>query len=817
MWTLLTAVPLDPSGDMNNTILPLALSAAFAVATSLPATAASDNPIWGTPANQSLVQLTVTGKHGKGSLYCSGTIVSDRHVVTASHCFEVGQALEVTSDDVAVGWACTAPGDANCHKAIRSDLYRDGDLAVMTFAEGTFADKTPVKFGIQTPSAPLGMKFKICGRNHSIRDESGTTAKEIRRNSMGCTGELDSYSYSMRQNHTWPGEMARHAVTEHWGPFASYQLLKRWKGTDWAVHVHAKTDYVSEVAGGDSGGGWFATTDGSDEERLVAVSSFHGPVSWTKISHFFGVAGVILEGKTLDWLHTKVYGPGAQVPAPPAITYYPDTIVDRVDGFAKLITEYEDQMKRANPELFDATDLSPHQGHTQDGTGQREAPNSPSPQADDQVKPEPPVEGKPPKAPPANPPAQKPPANQDQPQSPPEVPGQAHQPEPDPQPRQPDGGGHAPAPQPPVGSQPPVGVQPPVAPIPAPALPTPNHPPTNPDIPKVPQENPTRDPAAPTNPNPDKPGSGHPNLPPAQVVADKPMPPFVQLGKEYANTPFNQRFTTPVPEVAVSRIAGDTRIDTAVQMFTAAANKKVAVLATGRTYADGLAGGSLAGALKTGMLLTNATDTDPLEPQILDTLKASGTTDVYITGGNNAIGKGVEASLFNAGITVKRLAGFNRFETADLVAEAVTELVAQPGPVFVASGANFPDALVASSAAARVGGTVRLVDAFHTYEGNGYCIGGPACAHAPNTVRVIGQDRYETAYQLAARLPFSGKIIAVSGKNFPDALAAGALSATTGATMVLTDGNQVGVPEGTKTVTMVGGTNVIKEHAPVKR
>lgn len=225
----------------------------------------------------------------------------------------------------------------------------------------------------------------------------------------------------------------------------------------------------------------------------------------------------------------------------------------------------------------------------------------------------------------------------------------------------------------------------------------------------------------------------------------------------------------------------------------------------------------MAGALQSGIILTNAKDDEPLEPEVLATFKASGTTTVYVTGGIHVIGTGVEDSLFRAGIEMKRLAGFNRFETADLVAEEVLKQVDKPGPVFIASGTNFPDALVASSAAARLGGTVRLVDEHNRYAGTGYCIGGPACAHAPNATKIIGQDRYETAYQLAARLPFSGNIIAVSGKNFPDALAAGALSAVTDATMVLTDGDQVGVPQGTKTVTMVGGAHAIKDQAAVKR
>ena len=56
--------------------------------------------------------------------------------------------------------------------------------------------------------------------------------------------------------------------------------------------------------------------------------------------------------------------------------------------------------------------------------------------------------------------------------------------------------------------------------------------------------------------------------------------------------------------------------------------------------------------------------------------------------------------------TVVRLAGADRYETSAAVAE---EVFICEGRVFLASGGNFPDALVAAAAGGHIGGPVLLV------------------------------------------------------------------------------------------------------------
>ena len=119
--------------------------------------------------------------------------------------------------------------------------------------------------------------------------------------------------------------------------------------------------------------------------------------------------------------------------------------------------------------------------------------------------------------------------------------------------------------------------------------------------------------------------------------------------------------------------------------------------------------------------------------------------------------------------------------------------------LLVADGTNFPDALSAGAAAARVAGAVLLSNGSSTVPITSQYIssrpslslttvGGPAATAYPAGQAIVGVDRYDTSAQVAARFfPTPGTIGLASGANFPDTLAGGAHIARFSGPMLLTD------------------------------
>ena len=156
---------------------------------------------------------------------------------------------------------------------------------------------------------------------------------------------------------------------------------------------------------------------------------------------------------------------------------------------------------------------------------------------------------------------------------------------------------------------------------------------------------------------------------------------------------------------------------------------------------------------------------------------------------------------------VHRLAGLDRFETA----VAISSRFAPNVPVlYVATGADFPDALTAAAAAAHRGGPllltqpdalpaavrteiVRLAPARIVVAGGESVVGTAVydelAALTPSISRLGGSDRFETAERLIADA-FSSATSAfvATSRDFPDALAASAASRSLGAPVFLVDG-----------------------------
>ncbi|MEE8603238.1 cell wall-binding repeat-containing protein [Euzebya tangerina] len=167
----------------------------------------------------------------------------------------------------------------------------------------------------------------------------------------------------------------------------------------------------------------------------------------------------------------------------------------------------------------------------------------------------------------------------------------------------------------------------------------------------------------------------------------------------------------------VSRAEGANRFATAAAVARTLNSRKSedlhAYLALGsnpeptRAWADAVGVSSLAGFTGRATLLT-APDRLPVETA--EVIRELGYERITIIGGTAAISQGVAEEVQALGVFVDRLAGSNRYETSAAVTAALLEEGAKPGELWVASGGNFADPLIAGPAAAHLGGVMFLTD-----------------------------------------------------------------------------------------------------------
>ncbi|KUK49012.1 MAG: hypothetical protein XD74_0394 [Actinobacteria bacterium 66_15] len=269
----------------------------------------------------------------------------------------------------------------------------------------------------------------------------------------------------------------------------------------------------------------------------------------------------------------------------------------------------------------------------------------------------------------------------------------------------------------------------------------------------------------------------------------------------------------PLP--AVTPLEGDDRYATAVdvsqRVFPIGA--ETVVIATGANWPDALGGTALAGALNGPVLLVGTNVVPSVVSQEIDRL---GATNAIILGGTSAVGAEVEITLktqLGAG-NVERIKGNDRYETANAVALRVIAELGEDydGMAFVATGADFPDALAAAPLAARqhwplflahpVNGLTAGTKAAMADVTDAAVLGGTAVvssdvytqldADLSGTVdRLWGADRYATAVDVAEYAVDNAghdwdRVGVTTGMNFPDALAGGVAQGKMNSVMLLT-------------------------------
>lgn len=143
----------------------------------------------------------------------------------------------------------------------------------------------------------------------------------------------------------------------------------------------------------------------------------------------------------------------------------------------------------------------------------------------------------------------------------------------------------------------------------------------------------------------------------------------------------------------VERVSGKDRYQTAVEVgkrvIEKAGNKHKIVLASGVNLVDALAGNSISAKENIPILLTKV---ERLENSTREAIKKWDVKEVVIVGGRSSVSSSVEQELKDMGITVTRLKGRDRFETA---VEIAKYLYPEAKKIMVANGYNYIDALVA--------------------------------------------------------------------------------------------------------------------------
>lgn len=291
-------------------------------------------------------------------------------------------------------------------------------------------------------------------------------------------------------------------------------------------------------------------------------------------------------------------------------------------------------------------------------------------------------------------------------------------------------------------------------------------------------------------------------------------------------------------------VAGADRFATAVKasQISYPDGADTVIIATGRNWPDALGGTALAGAVDGPMLLV---ENASVPAAVAAEIERLGANSAYILGGASAVSDEVVEEIedvIGAG-NATRISGADRYATARLIADEVIALQGSEydGIAFVATGANYPDALAAAPAARYKGYPLLLADPAGAisvpYEvSSAVILGGESAVPAgieaalqgrlgeANVVRKGASDRYGTAaliasWSVARGMYWEGAGIA-TGTNFADALAGGAMLGSQRSVLLLTPGTALAPAaraplsvnkDMIQTVYFVGGTSAVSQ------
>jgi len=263
----------------------------------------------------------------------------------------------------------------------------------------------------------------------------------------------------------------------------------------------------------------------------------------------------------------------------------------------------------------------------------------------------------------------------------------------------------------------------------------------------------------------------------------------------------------PIP---VTRFAGVDRYASAVSVSRPLnPGVKVVYIAKGTDYPDALSAAPAAAAVDGPVLLTLPT---VLPDSVKNELYRLKPERIVVVGGTAAVSAGVERQLRDIAPTT-RIGGTDRYQASrGVVSDAFGTVGAER--VYLATGANFPDALAASAAAGKLGGAVLLVqgtaarlDADTTAlilrldpvdvviaggpssVSDGILADAKALGLPGGAFRIGGSDRYETSKNINKEaFADAASVYLATGANFPDALAGAARAGSVGSPLYVVPG-----------------------------
>lgn len=271
-----------------------------------------------------------------------------------------------------------------------------------------------------------------------------------------------------------------------------------------------------------------------------------------------------------------------------------------------------------------------------------------------------------------------------------------------------------------------------------------------------------------------------------------------------AVSPATGRAMDAVHPQAGERVAGDDRYDTAAQVAVSSFEEDVETvyIATGEDYADALATGPAAVASDAPLLLVRSDEVPAATRDALDDLDPE---RIVLAGGEATISVEAASELEALG-DVDRVAGDDRYDTA---AQLATDAFSSAEEAYIATGEDFADALAGGVVAAASDAPVLLArpaelptvtaEALDSLDVVDVTVLGGEAALSDEVVdaiaeevdgevsRIAGDDRFETAAELAARLAAAETAFVATGRGFADALAAVPAAASVPAPLVLVE------------------------------
>ena len=301
------------------------------------------------------------------------------------------------------------------------------------------------------------------------------------------------------------------------------------------------------------------------------------------------------------------------------------------------------------------------------------------------------------------------------------------------------------------------------------------------------------------------------------------------LAKEYKDGVVDKTLTTG------GRLAGADRYETSAKISQKYFDKAdTVVLASGKNNVDALVSASYADAKKAPILLSTFSD---VPASVKAEILRLGAKNVVIVGGNASISVKAENDLKAMGLSIKRIAGANRYETSAILAQNVKDMTGSDKLILITGVNNKEaDALTVSSLATKSQIPVMMTKA-NELDSNARAkinswkpsqvivVGGQATIsdrvmgqiNVNSKTRVAGATRFETAAKIAKQAyPNANHVFVTNGYKAVDALAAGAVTAKAKSPILLVGNNSVinevkDITSGKK-LTVLGGTSTVSEN-----